>query len=104
MGRDHHLWPAERHAPHRQWWHGRTRTTASNQWLGPADDLSVTRSDGEYATGLRKQIPVFSEYTYEIDYRSIDDQFRLYLHDMDWGQSVIFNLGPVPDDLEPHRR
>ncbi|MBX2855765.1 MAG: hypothetical protein KTR21_12320 [Rhodobacteraceae bacterium] len=63
---------------------------------GPAEGLSVTRSDGEYGTSLRKQIPVFSEYTYEIDYRSIDDQFRLYLHDMDWGQSVIFNLGPIP--------
>ena len=61
-----------------------------------ADDLSITRSDGEYANNLRKQIPVFSEYTYEIDYRSIDDQFRLYLHDMDWGDSVVVNLGPVP--------
>ena len=63
---------------------------------GAADDLSVTRSDGQYATNLRKQIPVFSEYTYQIDYQSIDDQFRLYLHDMEWGDSVVVNLGPVP--------
>ncbi|MGF1453889.1 MAG: Ig-like domain-containing protein [Alphaproteobacteria bacterium] len=61
-------------------------------------NLSVTRSDGEYASKLRKQIPVFSEYTYTLDFDTINDTFRLYLHDMDWGQSVIFNLGPVPTD------
>ena len=75
---------------------GTAESNTGNNHGGPADELSVTRSDGEYGTSLRKQIPVFSEYTYELDYRSIDDQFRLYLHDMDWGQSVIFNLGPVP--------
>ncbi|MEO0522424.1 MAG: G8 domain-containing protein [Pseudomonadota bacterium] len=58
--------------------------------------FTVTRSDGETATGIRNQIPVFEGYSYTIDYSAIEDQFRLYLHDMDWGDSVIFNLGPTP--------
>ncbi|MEO1539724.1 MAG: G8 domain-containing protein [Pseudomonadota bacterium] len=58
--------------------------------------FTVTRSDGETASGIRHQIPVFEGYSYTIDYRDIEDQFRLYLHDMDWGDSVIFNLGPTP--------
>ncbi len=75
---------------------GTPQTNTGSSWGSPAEDMSVTRSDGEYATALRRQIPVFSEYTYKLDYESIDDTFRLYLHDADWGQSVIFNLGPVP--------
>ncbi|MEL6205422.1 MAG: G8 domain-containing protein [Pseudomonadota bacterium] len=77
---------------------GTLDTNTGNNHGNAGSNLSVTRSDGEYATGLRKQIPVFFDYTYELDYASINDEFRLYLHDADWGQSVIFNLGPVPTD------
>ncbi|MEM9047894.1 MAG: G8 domain-containing protein [Pseudomonadota bacterium] len=58
--------------------------------------LTIIRSDGETASGIATQIPIFTEFTYAIDYRDIEDQFRLYLHDMDWGDSIIFSLGPTP--------
>ncbi|MEM9097708.1 MAG: Ig-like domain-containing protein [Pseudomonadota bacterium] len=59
------------------------------------EGLVITRSDRETATGIASQIPVFMEYSYAVDYRDIEDQFRLYLHDMDWGDSVIIDLGPT---------
>lgn len=62
----------------------------------PIRGLSVTRSDGESASGVRNQMPVFSEYTYTFDFDSIEPQFRLYLHDMTWGDAITVNLGPVP--------
>lgn len=70
--------------------------TGANHGL-PFDTLSATRSDGEYANDIRQQIPLFDGYDYEINYTEPDqDNFRLYLHDADWGQSFIVNLGPTP--------
>ncbi len=63
----------------------------------PMNDLAITRSDGEYATDVSDQIPLFDGYTYALDYDALDqDTFRLYLHDADWGQSFILDLGPTP--------
>ncbi|MEL6476472.1 MAG: G8 domain-containing protein [Pseudomonadota bacterium] len=69
----------------------------NNGWN--ADNKAVTRSDGVRAEDLREQIPVFTDgsFTYELDFDRGPDQFRLYLHDTGWGESVIFNLGPVPE-------
>ena len=65
----------------------------------PLVSESVTRSDGLFASKLRRQIPLFDGYHYELDYASTEqNSFRLYLHDADWGQSFIVNLGPVPID------
>lgn len=58
--------------------------------------MVVTRSDGAVATGIRVQIPVFIDYSYDIAYDEIEDDFRLYLHDMDWGDSIIVSLPSRP--------
>ncbi|MEO1029268.1 MAG: G8 domain-containing protein [Pseudomonadota bacterium] len=65
----------------------------------PLEEVVMTRSDGLTAGGISDQIPLFDGYDYELDYRSSDsDLLRLYLHDADWGQSFMLNLGPVPTD------
>ncbi|MEO0821605.1 MAG: Ig-like domain-containing protein [Pseudomonadota bacterium] len=76
---------------------GTDASNTGNNAGNPLDDASVTRSDGAFAENLRNQIPLFDGYSYALDYRRLEqDDFRLYLHDADWGQSFILNLGPVP--------
>ncbi|MEM9043739.1 MAG: cadherin-like domain-containing protein [Pseudomonadota bacterium] len=73
--------------------------TGKNHGL-PFSNLNATRSDGEYANGIRQQVPLFDGYTYELDFGTPEqDNFRLYLGDADWGQSFIVSLGDdIPTD------
>ncbi|MEM7746523.1 MAG: hypothetical protein AAF409_22785, partial [Pseudomonadota bacterium] len=73
--------------------------TGKNHGL-PFSNLNATRSDGEYANGIRQQVPLFDGYSYELDFGTPEqDNFRLYLGDADWGQSFIVSLGDdIPTD------
>ena len=76
---------------------GSPETNTGKNWDKPFETLSAMRSDGEYANDIRSQIPVFDGFDYDIDYSEPDqDNFRLYLHDADWGQSFTVTLGPTP--------
>ncbi|MEO1470736.1 MAG: Ig-like domain-containing protein, partial [Pseudomonadota bacterium] len=77
---------------------GTDAENTGNQSRLDHEGMVVTRSDGESATGIRVQIPVFIDYGYEVAYDAIEDDFRLYLHDMDWGDSIVVSLPDTPTD------
>ncbi len=78
---------------------GGTKNAVNQEDYNPKafENWNFVRSDGESARGLRKEVPVYSEYGYRLEYDDLrNDEFRIEMYDADPDQFVIVNLGPLP--------